>query len=127
MEQTINTKAETMNTQEFTLVEEYNAEERVDMHSLRRRDITIKAHTNYSVIDSNGRTVAKYNATQPLKTATMTRIQVLPSEDFPYPLSTPIFGSKKDGFKLNLENGIKIEAASPIAIWKELIATQYSL
>lgn len=136
METNTTTKAETM---KYQITTEAVAEERINNWGDRKADATIRKHEIHRVTDSNGKLVAIWNGSLPLrfnngsyKRATSLRMKVLPNQDFNYPLDvniTPVKNEdgKRTGFKAVLKNGTVITGKNPAAVWENLIATQYSL
>tara|TARA_Y100000592_G_scaffold96986_1_gene166674 strand:+ start:1044 stop:1481 length:438 start_codon:yes stop_codon:yes gene_type:complete len=128
-----------INQMNYTITTEEVAEERINNWSDRKADATIRKHTNITVTDSNGKLVAKWNGSCPLRTnhggyrsSSVNRIQVLPSADFPYPLNTDVRPVKNEegkrvGFKVILKDGTVITGKNPKAVWANLLNDQFGI
>ena len=105
----------------------------------RKRDAQVRKHTNITVTDSNGKLVAKWNGSCPLRTnhsgyrsSSVNRIQVLPSADFPYPLNAEVMPVKNEegkrvGFKARLQDGTIITGKNPKEVWANLLNDQFGI
>ena len=99
---------------EFTVEAEKVDEQFIDGTFDRKRDRTVRAHTNYVVRDREGRIVGKYNPVEPI-TGSSKRIELVTAKSMDYPIAIRVAKTQAGTYSVTLteEHYVAVGRKSP--------------